>query len=60
MAAKRYELNEAQWAKIWPLLPGKAGDPGRTATDNQPVTTCVYRKPLKPDVVVMKSAEDRA
>ena len=29
MATKRYELNETQWAKIAPLLPGKAGDPGR-------------------------------
>ncbi|MCP3392301.1 IS5 family transposase [Bradyrhizobium sp. CCGB12] len=35
MAAKRYELNEAQWAKISPLLPGKAGDPGRSARDNR-------------------------
>lgn len=34
MAAKRYELNETQWAKISPLLPGKAGDPGRSAADN--------------------------
>jgi transposase len=30
MGIKRYELNEAQWAKIAPLLPGKANDPGRT------------------------------
>ncbi len=35
MAAKRYELNEAQWVKISPLLPGKAGDAGRTAADNR-------------------------
>ena len=35
MAAKRYELTEAQWSRISPLLPGKAGDPGRTATDNR-------------------------
>ncbi|WPO38968.1 IS5 family transposase [Tardiphaga sp. 42S5] len=35
MGAKRYELNEAQWVKISPLLPGKAGDAGRTATDNR-------------------------
>ncbi|WP_456622882.1 transposase, partial [Bradyrhizobium sp. P5_C12] len=35
MAAKRYELTEAQWARISPLLPGKAGDPGRTAADNR-------------------------
>ena len=35
MASKRYELNEAQWMRIAPLLPGKAGDPGRTAGDNR-------------------------
>ena len=33
MAVKRYELNDEQWAKIAPLLPGKAGDPGRTGSD---------------------------
>ena len=31
---KRYELTPAQWRKIAPLLPGKAGDPGRTGEDN--------------------------
>jgi len=35
MSAKRYELNQAQWERVEPLLPGKAGDPGRTATDNR-------------------------
>src|SRR5476651_2639974 len=35
MGVKRYELNEAQWSRIAPLLPGKAGDPGRTAADNR-------------------------
>jgi hypothetical protein len=35
MSAKRYELNETQWGRIAPLLPGKAGDPGRTAQDNR-------------------------
>lgn len=35
MAAKRYELNEAQWRRIAPLLPGKAGDPGRSGVDNR-------------------------
>ena len=35
MSAKRYELNQAQWERIAPLLPGKAGDPGRTASDNR-------------------------
>ena len=32
---KRYELSDAQWARLAPLLPGKAGDPGRTAADNR-------------------------
>lgn len=35
MGVKRYELNEAQWARIAPLLPGKASDPGRTGSDNR-------------------------
>jgi putative transposase len=35
MSTKRYELNLAQWERIAPLLPGKVGDPGRTATDNR-------------------------
>ncbi|MBY5332427.1 IS5 family transposase [Rhizobium leguminosarum] len=35
MGVKRYELNEAQWSRIAPLLPGKAGDPGRTGVDNR-------------------------
>ena len=32
---KRYELSEAQWRRIEDLLPGKPGDPGRTAGDNR-------------------------
>jgi transposase len=35
MGVKRYELSEVQWARIAPLLPGKATDPGRTAADNR-------------------------
>ena len=35
MGIKRYELNEAQWARIAPLLPGKVIDPGRTGSDNR-------------------------
>lgn len=35
MAAKRYELNDAQWERISALLPGKAGDPGRSGLDNR-------------------------
>lgn len=32
---KRYELSDAQWERICRLLPGKTGDPGRTAKDNR-------------------------
>jgi putative transposase len=35
MSVKRYELSQAEWERIAPLLPGKAGDPGRTAADNR-------------------------
>jgi hypothetical protein len=28
-------LKDSQWDRIAPLLPGKAGDPGRTAADNR-------------------------
>jgi len=35
MASKRYELNEAQWARIAALLPGTAADPGRSGLDNR-------------------------
>jgi transposase len=35
MGVKRYELSDGQWQRIGPLLPGKAGDPGRTAADNR-------------------------
>lgn len=32
---RRYELSQSQWERIAPLLPGKAGDPGRHAADNR-------------------------
>jgi transposase len=32
---KRYELTDAQWRRISGLVPGKAGDPGRTGADNR-------------------------
>ena len=32
--AKRYELTAGQWRRIQGILPGKAGDPGRTGEDN--------------------------
>ncbi|MBN8963793.1 MAG: IS5 family transposase [Rhizobiales bacterium] len=35
MGIKRYGLSDRQWAKIAPLLPGKAGDPGRRGADNR-------------------------
>jgi transposase len=28
-------LNDEQWARVAPLLPGKAGDPGRSGADNR-------------------------
>lgn len=32
---RRHELTDEQWDRIQDLLPGKAGDPGRTANDNR-------------------------
>jgi transposase len=32
---RRHEITDEQWEKIKGLLPGKAGDPGRTADDNR-------------------------
>ena len=33
--ARRHEMTDAQWDQIKDPLPGKAGDPGRTAADNR-------------------------
>lgn len=33
--ARRDELTDEQWETVKDLLPGKAGDPGRTAEDNR-------------------------
>ena len=33
--AHRTLLNNAQWSRISPLLPGKPGDPGRSSQDNR-------------------------
>lgn len=33
--AKRHALTDSQWESIEDLLPGKRGDPGRTAGDNR-------------------------
>ncbi len=32
---RRHELTDEQWETVKDLLPGKAGDPGRTAEDNR-------------------------
>ena len=32
---RRHELTDEQWRRIEPLLPGRKGDPGRTAADNR-------------------------
>ncbi len=32
---RRHELTDTQWEAIQEYLPGKAGDPGRTAVDNR-------------------------
>ena len=31
----RHVLDDEQWKRVAPLLPGKAGDPGRTGADNR-------------------------
>lgn len=33
--ARRYELSSEQWQRVASLLPGKAGDPGRSGRDNR-------------------------
>ena len=35
MGVSRYELTDEQWARIADILPGKVGDPGRSAADNR-------------------------
>jgi transposase len=32
---RRHEVSDERWTQIKDLLPGKAGDPGRTAEDNR-------------------------
>ena len=32
---RRHELTDDQWGAIEPLLPGRVGDPGRSAADNR-------------------------
>ena len=35
MPKRRYEITDENWQRIKDLLPGKEGDPGRTADDNR-------------------------
>lgn len=35
MPRRRYEITDEDWERIRDLLPGKEGDPGRTAEDNR-------------------------
>ncbi len=35
MGSLRYELSKAQWRRLEPLLPGRAGTVGRPAEDNR-------------------------
>ncbi|GAB3832971.1 hypothetical protein GCM10028895_51410 [Pontibacter rugosus] len=32
---RRYEINDYDWQRLSPLLPGKSSDVGRTARDNR-------------------------
>ena len=32
---RRYEINDKEWVRLEPLLPGKVGDVGRSAQDNR-------------------------
>ena len=38
---RRHEISDEQWTAIEPLLPGKPGDPGRTAQDNRSFVNAV-------------------
>ena len=33
--SRRYEISDDHWLRVSHLLPGKSGDPGRTAADNR-------------------------
>jgi putative transposase len=39
---QRHEVSDEQWAAIEGLLPGKAGDPGRTGRDNRLFVNAVF------------------
>lgn len=38
----RFVLSNAQWERVAPLLPGKPGDPGRSAADNRLFLEAVF------------------
>jgi transposase len=39
---RRHEISDEQWAAIKDVLPGKAGDPGRTAANNRLFVNAVF------------------
>jgi len=41
-ALDRTVLSDAQWERLAPLLPGKVGDPGRSARDNRLFLEAVF------------------
>jgi putative transposase len=42
LSMRRHEISDEQWAAIGRVLPGKAGDPGRTAADNRLFFNAVF------------------
>jgi transposase len=44
----RWVLKDEQWERVAPLLPGKAGDPGRTGSDNRRAFAVTYGYSHKP------------
>ena len=41
--SRRYEISDDHWLRVSHLLPGKAGDPGRTAADDRLFVNAVLR-----------------
>ena len=42
LSMRRHEISDEQWTAIEHTLPGKAGDPGRTAVDNRLFVNAVF------------------
>ena len=40
MDEDRFVISDELWERMWPLLPGKAGDPGATGRDNRRFMEC--------------------